>query len=388
MRTLITAARRWTETTYGWAEPRDLMRIAAVNRAAFASSLHAQRMLGDLDTLEQRAAILAPIEATLLDPQCETFKAVRDGEIVGYATWDVPLYVQTAEDRAREFERRTGGLRRDWPATMNVPLLREMLVKTVRHHLALEEPHYHLAALAVDPKHQRTGVASGLLHQLGYQADLAGVAARVYSEEQSISTYLAAGYEHIDEPIVSELDRDVVTYPMHRLPLTCALATSADLPFLAPIQRTVFSAYRPTAQLFLPAEQAAYDEWFVRRFLPVFEGGRRTRGSEMLVARRGEQRLGFVHAVLDAGAARYHLEETGEGIDANEAFFEETLMIPHRLPPFPHWALKMISVTPGRSEEAVSRRLLQLLFDRVGGDGSKVFLGSTEPPVVARELAI
>ncbi|GAA5895871.1 hypothetical protein JCM8208_005110 [Rhodotorula glutinis] len=362
------------------AQLADLERIAAIHHAAFLPSAISRRIFANVKRDDQCAKTVARLTKRLDDPASALFKAVVEGDIVGFALWDRP---RKAGQPDPDHDPAQKGADR-WPAGTDVALAESFFA---RLDLGIKEPHYHLSLLATDPARQRSGAGSALLRWGSQRADEEGIECYLEATGLAIPVYLRGQYELFREPIVAEEDPELVCYPMRRPALTLRPATLDDLPALAPVHRLAFWPTKVNLYSYSDVKPEAYEAHFISRF-GKFIKQRDDNGARYLitVATRGDKYLGYGFSTFevdekerlaDSGEKRFWPE--GANVRRAEEYLAGTLD-KHKKDnlPFAHWSLSILSVHPDCHGQGVGRKLVQEVLDHGKRDGVPVTLESTE----------
>ncbi|GAA5888940.1 hypothetical protein JCM6882_009688 [Rhodosporidiobolus microsporus] len=190
------------------AEPSDWTRLVDIETASFSPSTINRACFAAVTREASHAFSLKRFQHALRDPQRRIFKAVRGGEIVGWAMWEVPLeegqnkFVSQKEDQP------------GFPEGTNVEEVRAFFPKL---ELGIEEPHFHLSILVVDPTKYRTGAARALIQWGVDQADAQGKEIYLESSPEARAVYPKFGFSAIRSPIVGGTQNQLVVYPMRRV---------------------------------------------------------------------------------------------------------------------------------------------------------------------------
>ncbi|GAA5821591.1 hypothetical protein JCM11251_000924 [Rhodosporidiobolus azoricus] len=190
--------------------PSDYPRLLEIETAAFSPSASYRALFSSVTpaaALEHATTKRFP--QALLDPQKRIIKVVRDGEIVGWAQWEVPL--REGEER---LDLKKAGLEEvGFPEGTD---LEEANALFPKFDLGIEEPHYHLSILVVHPANRRTGAARALLQWGIEQADRDGKDIYLRSSPEARAVYPKFGFSHFGSPIVGGTPNQLVVYPMRR----------------------------------------------------------------------------------------------------------------------------------------------------------------------------
>lgn len=203
-------------------DPDDYTRISDIETAAFATSPISSAIFSRVSPSDRRAFARKRFPHELQNPQVHLVKAVRDGEIVGFAQWEVPL----RQGQEAFHPRREDGP--GWPAGTVVEEANAFYPKL---DLGIKEPHYRtsllhfsppfflppvspldlfqdspplladLAILAVDPSFHRSGAGGALIRWGTEQADRDGLNVYLESSPGAVDVYPRFGFKPFREPI-------------------------------------------------------------------------------------------------------------------------------------------------------------------------------------------
>ncbi|GAA6063964.1 hypothetical protein JCM10212_004812 [Sporobolomyces blumeae] len=391
----------------------DCARLAELQHEAFSPSIINRVLFGNvarpaaIEHSTQRIAKLvgkpgtALHKATIRDP-------LGQDVVVGLAYWALP---QSKEDKEREKAEED----KDEDGKTPEDKKRERFAPGsdweradrffARLDPGVDEPHYHLHLLAIDPVRQRTGAGGALLRWGCRKADEAGLDSYLEATDVGIGLYKKYGFEMFREPIV---DEEMILWPMRRQPLKISHVAPSDFPALLPIY---FDAFRPTnlwRYNFNDVTREASDKFFTRRLekfwadlhedgdkaATVDAGERNEHASErakekkrLTVAKRGDQVVGFamwtwvpdqalrdpdneskqIEVELPEGANKGHVDGVMKLMNAASHAYERA-----------NYYLSILVIRPDQQGTGVGRQLLQEGVDRAKRDGGDVVLVSTE----------
>ncbi|GAA5865132.1 hypothetical protein JCM8547_007724 [Rhodosporidiobolus lusitaniae] len=200
-------------------EPSDYPLLADIEKAAFASSPISSTIFGAVSPAANRSHALQRFPHELRNPQKRLIKAVRDEEIIGWAQWEVRL---KEGEEAYEPPKEEGP---GWPEGTNLDEA-EAFFPRLGEVMKIEEPHYHLAILVVDPAKQKTGAGRALVAWGAEQADRDGLDIYLESSPGAVEVYPKYGFEPFKEPIRGGTKDQLVVYPFRRGPRFPAHASS------------------------------------------------------------------------------------------------------------------------------------------------------------------
>ncbi|KAL7336435.1 acyl-CoA N-acyltransferase, partial [Rhodotorula toruloides] len=166
----------------------DLPRLVAASTSAFKPSLFDRRLFGGVSDDDYREMCTSMYASAVGHEGRILLKAVLEGEVVGLASWRLP----GCNVKARK------GLQ--YPAGTNLELAAEMFSQE-----PVEEPHFYLSTLAVDPRYQRRGVGAALLRWGCREADDAGLPVYLRASDDGLVLYEQAGFERLGEPFIPKL---------------------------------------------------------------------------------------------------------------------------------------------------------------------------------------
>ncbi|GAA6021149.1 hypothetical protein JCM10207_008333, partial [Rhodosporidiobolus poonsookiae] len=276
--------------------PTDLPALSRIQNAAFHSSAIWGVLFAGVTAAAHAEQLTKRLAAALESPRRAVVKAVDGtGEVVGWALWEVPNREEGEgrEGEEQEKEKEKEKPKREWPEGTNVALAEEFFGSMSPR---MEQPHYHLSILVVDPTKARNGAGSALVKWGCRKADEEGVPMDLKSTPLAVELYRRAGFSESGPPVVGGPNEEIKLYPMTRPALTIAPCTSSDIPHLPPLYVSALGPTRSMQYCFSAVTLESYTPWYEKRMRAVLA----TRDSgekevQMIVAKRGDAVVGLAH---------------------------------------------------------------------------------------------
>ncbi|GAA6033032.1 hypothetical protein JCM8097_000110 [Rhodosporidiobolus ruineniae] len=217
----------------------DYSTLSDIESAAFSPSLISQTIFSGVSPSNRRTHASKRFKHELRNPQKRLVKAERNGEILGWAQWEVPL--EEGQEAFSPPQEEGPG----WAEGTNVAEAETFFPKL---DLGIKEPHYlsfspwfppflahpssrtDLSILVVDPSKQKTGAGRALLQWGIERADKEGKDIYLESSPIAVEVYPKFGFESVCEPIRGGTQNQLVVYPMRRRPGTSAASKPPSPP--------------------------------------------------------------------------------------------------------------------------------------------------------------
>ncbi|GAA5895892.1 hypothetical protein JCM6882_001404 [Rhodosporidiobolus microsporus] len=385
------------------AEPSDWTRLVDIESAAFGPDDPLVSLCFSGVTREANHAF-APkrFQWALRNPQTRIVKAVRGGEVIGWALWEVPL--GEGEEAFNPGEGEGPG----FPEGTNMEEIAAFFPKL---DMGVEEPHYYLSVLVVDPKKQRTGAARLLLQWGLDQADADGKEVYLQSSLDARAVYAKFGFFAFGPPVVGGTQDQLVAYPMRRLarkrrspasalpppvpstngspstaapsstsePLVDVLpATAADLESLVTIQRLSFASSAITRLIFPGISPASHRAQWIKRLQKALDHP--YRAVYKAVLKETGENVGMavweLPRPVDAPKEEEEKREWPEG--ANVELATEYFGRLHFDPGCPNYHLTILVVDPSKQRSGAGAALLDWGCKKADEKGVPMYLEATD----------
>ncbi|BGP26976.1 acetyltransferase GNAT family [Rhodotorula toruloides] len=334
----------------------DLPRLVAASTSAFRPSLFDRRLFGGVSDDDYREMCTSMYASAVGHEGRVLLKAVFEGEVVGLASWRLPGF----DVKARK------GLQ--YPPGTNHELAAEMFSQK-----PVEETHFYLSTLAVDPRFQRRGVGAALLRWGCRKAD----------DADGLVLYERAGFERLGKPFIPKLDPEIHLQPMYRPPLRIVRATPGDLPSLASVYRRAFTAGIVTQYCWSGVAPSALDKSFNKRVTGILE--KRDKGGtvEVLAGKRGQKVVAMAYYSIEGEPGKVkkdeEMREVPEGADEERTkdLFGQVQRLVKGIE-FARCAWHVLAVSPEAQGTGVGNKMMQAVLDAGKAAGLPVTLEATE----------
>ncbi|BGP16045.1 hypothetical protein JCM10213_006819 [Rhodosporidiobolus nylandii] len=165
-------------------------------------------------------------------------------------------------------------------------------------------------------------------------------------------------------------------------PIRIVPLTTADIPLLAPVYQRGFVSTSINSYCYSSVTLSGYIPWLSGRFEGVLAGRERGDKVEVLVAKKGEEVVGytwysFVPAAQERdGGSKWHAYPEGADLARAESIFAKLNAYEDGVPEA-HWALDNLVTVPEVQGQGIGKALAMRVIEIAKADGLPLYLEST-----------